>query len=141
MAIQIKAATKIAEKWQNKAGAAGADYEAGVLAPRRDWQAATEASEGSYSEGIQKAIGEKRFSKGVRRAGTQKWQKGAIDKGVTRYPAGVNAAKDDYQVGVEPYLQEISQITLPPKGPKGDPRNIQRVAMIAQRLHAKNMTR
>jgi hypothetical protein len=36
-------------------------------------------------------------------------------------------------------LQVIESIQLPPRGPKGDPRNIERVRVIAQALRARKL--
>lgn len=139
MAIQIKSMDAIAEKWSRRASAASADYQAGTAAPRRDWAQATQAAEESYAQGIQTAIANKRFGKGVQKAGTAKWSRGVNEKGVARYGPGVSAAKEDYSTAFAPYAQVLSNITLPPKGPKGDPRNIARVERVATALHQKKM--
>jgi hypothetical protein len=47
----------------------------------------------------------------------------------------VQIAKDDYAKGFGPYANVIAATTLPPRYPKGDPRNIERVSAIAQALH------
>lgn len=139
MAIQIKSADAAAAKYATNGAAAGAAYAAGVASPRQDWQAATAAAAPTYAAGVQAAIGANSFAKGVATAGTAKWQRKASGVGAQRFPAGVTAAKGDYQNGVAPYLQVISGLTLPPRGPKGDPGNVQRVAAIAQALRAKKL--
>ena len=139
MPIQIKSVDAIASKYASRGAAAGADYAAGVASPRQDWQAATVAAENTYAQGVQTAIGNKSFSKGVNAAGTAKWQRKAASVGAQRYPTGVTAAKSDYQNGVAPYLQVIAGLTLPPRAPKGDPSNINRVSAIAQALRAKKL--
>jgi hypothetical protein len=86
---------------------------------------------------VEEAIREKRFEKGVAKAGDQKWQQKAATKGAERFGPGVNAAQADYEAAVAPYLQVIASTTLPPRGPKGDPKNFERVKVMAMALRAK----
>lgn len=140
MAINIKSPDVIAKKYATRGQAAGPDYQAGVNAPRQDWQAATDASANTWAAGVQQAVGNGSFVKGVNKAGTAKWQRKAAGVGATRYGPGVAAAQGDYQNGVAPYLQVIAGLNLPPRNPKGDPGNIQRVSVIAQALRAKKLS-
>jgi hypothetical protein len=139
MAIQIKSVDVIAKKYATRGAAAGADYAAGVLSPRQDWAQATAASAQVYAAGVQAAIGNGSFAKGVASAGTPKWQRKASGVGAQRFGPGVQAAQGDYASGVTPYLQLLASLTLPPRLPKGDPGNIARVAAIAQALRQKKL--
>jgi hypothetical protein len=139
-AIQIKSADVIAKKYATRGGQAGPDYLAGVNNPRQDWQAATASASNTWGAGVQQAVANGSFVKGVNAAGSAKWQRKAAGVGATRYPSGVTAAQGDYQNGVSPYLQVIAGLTLPPRNPKGDPSNIQRVAVIAAALRAKKLS-
>lgn len=136
---KIRPIEEIAEKYARVTPQRSTDYAEGVKSPKVDWRAATEAAAPAWEQGIQQAISNKTYEKGVRRAGTEKWQRKAIELGVPRWSAGVQAAKDDYLEGFRPYAEEIARIELPPRGPKGDPRNIDRVAKIAMALHAKKV--
>jgi hypothetical protein len=42
--------------------------------------------------------------------------------------------QQDYQEGVQPYLDTIAATVLPPRFPKGDPRNLERVKAITTAL-------
>lgn len=139
MAIQIKSADAIAKKYAARGAAAGADYAAGVSTPRQDWAQATEAAAQTYAAGVQAAIGNGSFAKGVSKAGTGKWQRKAAGVGAQRFGPGVQAAQGDFQNGVAPYLDVLRNLTLPPRAPKGDPGNIQRVAAVAQALRQKKL--
>jgi hypothetical protein len=110
------------------------DFVAGVQNPRTPWQEATVASAANQAAGIQQAITEKRFEKGVQKAGNSKWQSKTISKGTQRFAPGIQDAKSDYQTAMAPVLAKIESTTLPPRYPKGDPRNIARVSAIAQSL-------
>lgn len=134
---KIKEISSIAAKWARVTPARAEDYEQGVRNPKTDWAGATKGAESNYEAGVTSAIREKRFGKGVSAAGTEKWQKGAIEKGTARFGPGVQAAEGDYSTGFEPYRQVISSTTLPPRYPKGDPRNFDRVKVIATALRKK----
>ena len=129
-----------AKKWVQRASIAGGDYEEGVKNPRRNWAGATADASDNYKEAITKSLQKDSFKKGVVKAGDEAWLKGAIEKGVSRYPSGVAQAESKYQEKISPYLDTIESTSMPPRYPKGDPRNIQRVVAIAKALHDKKIS-
>lgn len=130
----IKSIADIGKKFIDVTPQRSAEYAAGVKAPRRDWQQSTEASEDRYEEGVQKAIQLKAFGRGVREAGTAKYQKGVADKGASRWPVGIRLALAAFIKGFGPYRDEIERTTLPQRYARRDPRNIDRVAAIDKAL-------
>jgi hypothetical protein len=132
--MQVKDAATVAAKWAQRAGAASGDYTKGVQNTTKDWAADTAASAGAWASGVQAAVGNGAFTKGVNAAGTQKWRTMASSKGATRYPQGVQAAQPAYTTGIGPVLQVLGSIQLPPRGPKGDPGNINRVTAVTTAL-------
>lgn len=137
MAIQTISAQKAAEKWTRKANASTQDYTDGINSPRTPWAQATKASESNYEAGVQAAIGKKRFGAGVTKAGDSAWSKGCQDKGASRWAPGIGASADKFGAGIQGVLSTIAGVTLPPRGVKGDPRNLLRVTAVANALHAK----
>lgn len=135
--VQTKPLDQVVSKWQRKVQGATQDYQEGVNNPKADWQTETIKAEGRYREGVTRAASEGRFGKGVQRAGTEKWKRGATGKGVGRWTEGVNAATQDYSNGMGDVLSTIQGVTLPPRGPKGDPQNYARVQAIGTALHNK----
>lgn len=131
----IKDMARITEKWQRASASAQPEYEAGIKNPKADWMTQTVAAEKNYNAGVQAAIGRGAFGKGVRSAGSGGWQAGALSKGLARWAQGISLSLDKYVKGFEPYRQVIASTTLPARGPKGDPANINRVAVIAKALH------
>lgn len=131
----IKSLADIAKKWGRVAPTRTEDYETGVRNPKKDWKTAATAAEASYKEAVTKAAGEGRYGKGVGVAGTEKWQKKAVEKGTARWGPGVQIGMPDYEKGFAKYRDVIEKTTLPPRYPKGDSRNLQRVVAIAKALN------
>ena len=130
-----RSSQEITDKWGRRTASASAEYEHGVRNPREDWAEKTGKAEANYEKGVQAAIGRKSFGKGVRATGTSGWQAAAIAKGPARFASGVQAGLEAYKSGFEPYRQALENAVLPPRGPKGDPGNINRVAAVAKLLH------
>lgn len=131
---QVKPLAEIAAKFVRRASVASEDYRRGVSRVD-DWQQNTLAAEGNYESGVQAAIADNRFGKGVGRVSNEEWKRKAQDKGGANYGAGVRQAEDDFSKGFAPFRSVIEGITLPPRGPKGSPENIERVRIIGQALH------
>lgn len=131
---KIKDLSRIANKWTTVTPQRQDSYTEGIENPREDWKAATLAATARHTAGVQQALANKSFDKGVTRVGTAKWQKNALEKGPARWAQGVQLSQDNYSKGFAPYAQVIANTTLPPRGPKGDPTNIQRVAVMAKAL-------
>jgi hypothetical protein len=135
MPIQVKPIERITAKYISRAQSAGADYKAGVMAPRRDYVQATVAAQAVWAAAVTQAAGDGRFARGVQNKGAAKWQRKSADVGAARYGQGVAAAGPDFQAGISPFLTVISQLNLPPRGPKGDPGNFERSREVGVALH------
>lgn len=131
----IRSAAEIAEKWARVTPGRSSDYAEGIAKPKKDWEAMAVAAADAWADGVTSAASEGRYAKGVKGAGTEKWRRKAQELGVSRWPSGVSAARDDYEHGFAPFRDIIERVQLPPRRPKGDPANIERVRLIAQALH------
>lgn len=132
----VRSIKQIGEKFARVVAQRTPDYAAGIENPRRDQATAAAAAEPSYEAGVQAAIAEKRFGKGVKKAGSDKWKRGAREKGVARWPAGVAAAQPDFEKGFEPYRSALERTELPPRRARRDPANLQRVAKVVETMIA-----
>ncbi len=128
-----------AEKWARVTPQRTEDYAIGIRNPKRDWEEATTEAAPIWAEGITKAIQNKSFDKGVKKAGSAKWLRKSEEVGAARFGPGVQAAVDDYRTGFEPFKAVIEATKLPPRFAKGDPRNIERVRVIAEALRKKKL--
>jgi hypothetical protein len=134
--IKTKPIADVATKWAQRASAASPDYQKGIQAPSKDWGSEAKAAEPAYQAGVQDAISRGAFGKGVTKAGSEKWQRKALAVGPARYGPGVSAATADFTADFGPFLDALGRISLPPRGKRGDPANIERVRTIATALHS-----
>lgn len=132
----IKRAATIADKWGRVTPQRTEDYRDGVENPRVDWATAAAAAEDQYAAGITASIARKGYGTGIKTAGTAKWKEKSMTKGPARFAEGVSLGTGDYEKGFGKFRDVIEKTSLPPRGPKGDPRNLERVRMMAQALRA-----
>jgi len=133
----IKPLDQISAKWARVSGLSAQSYEEGVRNPRADWKTQTTAANTNYKTSMQASLANDSFVKGVNRSSTDNWQLQAVQKGTVRWPEGIRLSTDNYARGFEPFRAVIAALQLPPRGPKGSPGNIIRVAKIAEALHNK----
>lgn len=135
----VKSRERTKAKWARVTSGAGEEYREGVTNPKKDWAKETSNANAAYKAGIAASVAADSFKKGVERAGTSAWQKGAIEKGPDRFAQGVALAEEKYADGFEPYRKVIESTTLPPRGRRGDPNNMQRSIQMAKALHEKRV--
>jgi len=139
MAIKVKSSAEATAKFTGRAAAAAGDYQRGVAAAGEDWQRNTVAAADNYGTAVQEAITRGAFARGVSKAGGAKFAAKAADVGARRFPEGVRAGGPAFEAGVAPHLQTIAGLTLPPRRPKGDPANIERVSTITEALRRRKL--
>lgn len=135
----IKSMEAIARKWALVTPGRTADYQAGIESPRKDWESSTRAAEDAYNAGVTQAMADKRFGKGVGRAGTDKWRAMSLLKGIMRWGPGVAMAEAAYHAGYAPIHAAIERLTLPPRFARRDPRNLLRVKAVVDAVIAAAM--
>lgn len=139
MAIAVKDVTASAQKFVQRAQAAGADYTKGVANAGGKWAANTKAAAPTYALGVQEAITNGRYANGISQNAQTKYQTRASGVGAQRYPQGVSGAQDAWATKVTPYLNTIAALNLPPRQPKGSAANYQRVQAVGDALRAKKL--
>lgn len=137
MSARMKSAADAAKKWSSRAQGAGGDYTAGVSNAGQAWHDATVRSADTWAAGVQAAVGNQRFQKGVERAGAARYQNRASGVGGQRFTQGVAGAQDQYAARVAKFLDVINTAkqALPLRRPKGDPANWARSQAIGAALH------
>ncbi|MEM3982563.1 MAG: hypothetical protein QXM71_07595 [Thermofilum sp.] len=139
MPIVLRPLDKIVEKWRSRASAASGDYAAGVEAPKYDWQKQTLAAAEAWKAGVTEAATKNTFAKGVAAKSTDFWKARAMTLGTARFADGVVKSVDVYKSNFAPYYDTLSKLELPPRGARGDPKNIERVRAIIQALRSKKV--
>jgi len=134
--MKVKDLTQSAKKFSTNASAGSGNYQAGVQ-NNQNWAANTENAAPTWAAGVSAAAANGRFAKGVGKAGQQKWQQGAVQKGVGRFQQAVAlpSTQQNWQQGFQPYAAILAGITPPPKGVRGSPGNYSIVQTIGDALH------
>jgi len=127
--MNMPSAQEIARRHAKYAPGRADRFEEGVRDPQKDWADETKAAEENYEKGIQAAIQRKAFGKGVVACGTARQQAKTI-LNISRWAEGIINAEDDMAQAMEPVVEVMEAIKLPPRYPKGDPRNYARVQVI-----------
>lgn len=130
----IKSISAIAAKWARVTPQRAEYFTLGIQNPRRPWAASASAAEERYKAGVTTAANAGRYGKGVAATGDAGWQSKSLAKGPTRFQEGVAISAPDFEAGFAPFAQTIASTTLPPRFAKGDPRNIERVRVLATAL-------
>lgn len=139
MAIKVKSADEVARKWAEVTPGRSTYYEANAVPAGSDWETNTKNAGAAFKAGISAGNIQAMFVGGVAKAGAAKYSRKVKDVGVARFGQGVSAAVDDFKSGVSPMLDEISKLTLPARGPRGDASNVNRVTAIMTALHKKRL--
>lgn len=130
----IRDVAAIAKKWATVTPQRAADYEAGIRTPKKDWKQSTLDANEAWKQGTTEAVAANRFAKGVNASSTANWQENAVTKGVQRWGPGVQLAENKYLKGFQPYADAIKNVTLPPRFPRRDPRNLLRGKAIVDAM-------
>jgi hypothetical protein len=138
--IRTISASDVAEKWSTVTPGRSGYYESGTAGKGGDWESKTKAAKGSYKAGVSVAGIENRYAGGVGRAGGGKWERKVKEVGVSRFGPGIGAAKADYAAGAGDFLSMLSGMSIPDRGPRGDPGNYAIVAKVGEALHAKRLS-
>ncbi|KPJ52075.1 MAG: hypothetical protein AMJ37_03615 [Dehalococcoidia bacterium DG_18] len=139
MAIKVKSVSVSAAKWNDNAARAAEAFATEAQAAAALWEANTKAAKDNYHKSITAAGIADRFAGGVARAGAAKFARKIVDVAKDRFPGGISAAVQDYTERVQPFLETIAALTLPKRGPRGDPANYNRVEAVGKALSAKRL--
>lgn len=132
---KIRSIAKIAEKYGRVTPGKAAELEAGLRDPKKNWAEETAAAAAAWADGVSAAVARGAFEKGVDATGQAGYLDPALKLGVKRYRDGVTYGIPKYGKKFAPFRDVIEGVTLPPRGPTGDPANLDRVRIIAAALH------
>jgi len=133
--VKIKSLEDIATKYVEVAPTKAPYYEKEVKAAGDDWKEGALAGQKAYETAMRDPKVLARRKEQIDDAAKEKYVRKAGTLGPDRYAAGTAAAKEDFRSGFEKYHGVIAALTLPERGPRGDPKNINRVKAVADALH------
>jgi len=131
----IKSMSEIAKKWATVTPGRAPYYETGVRTTAKDWAGAAALASSAYERGVTEAIGRGAYQSGVSARGTSGWREATLAK-KARWSEGVRLGESRYTQGFAPFRAVIEGVTLPPRGPRGDPSNYARCEAIGTALTA-----
>jgi hypothetical protein len=140
MAIAIKDVGTLQAKYLSRGQGAVNDYKAGINTPKKSQSAEAIAAAPRWQQAVADPNAQKRYVAHLQKSGDAGWQAGALTKGANNYPSGIQRGAPKWGTNVQPFLATISGLTLSPKGIRGSSANIQRVADVANALHAKKLS-
>jgi hypothetical protein len=129
-----KSAQQSAEKFVRNAGAASQDYVAGAEQTSKDQSALAIAGKANWAAGVQSAISGGRYEKGLQKSGKAGWLAGVKNKGQNRFGEGVANSAGKYAANSARFDTARNAASSAPRGPKGSPANLQRVALVVNAL-------
>lgn len=138
---KVRSLAKITDKYKRVAPTKAKEYEEGIKDTKKDWVDETAAADEAWAGGVQEAISRGAFKAGVEATGQAGWLDPALKKGVGRYRSGIEYGIPKYNKKFAPYRDVIESTDLPPRGPKGAPQNLDRVAVITAALHDEKVRR
>lgn len=129
---QMKSLESIQEKYSRVTPERSVDYTKGIQNPRRPWKASSQAAVGTYKAAMTESLTRDAYNKGLGKVSDTDWSAPALDKGPGRFSEGTMKAGPAYGKGYAPIAAAIKAVTLQPKFPKGDLRNLKNVELVSQ---------
>lgn len=133
-----KSAATSAVKWAQRAGSAASDFVNGAKNTTKDQAQAAIAGFENYKQALTASFAKGSFAKGLNKSGKAGWLRGIEEKGEGNYSAGVMAqgAQSKYSTESARFDGARNAASSMPRGPKGSPANLARVAAVANAQHA-----
>lgn len=133
--VNVTSTSDAGEKYARRGRNATQDYETGVENTSDAEQAeATQAASGRWESGVQDAIANDAFSRGVSNS-PKSWQEYALNLGTQRFSQGVAQSQGVYEESVEPFFSALESLDLPARGPRGSAENFERSRVVGERLN------
>ncbi len=138
--VFVKAAAQLQDKFASRAQNATNDYVGGVKTTQKDQNALAQAAAPRWATGVQAAIANDQFKKGLAHSSTDQWRTMAAEKGGRNFGPGAAGAKAKWAARVQPFFDTLNSLVFTQsKLPKGDLGNMARSSQVAATLHAKKV--
>lgn len=134
----MKTASVSVLKWQTRTSAASSDYVEGARTTDKDQAQKAIAAKEIYKQSLQDSFSKDSYAKGLQKSGKAGWIAGVEQKGQQNYLTGVSAdtARSRYATESSKYDAARNAASTMPRGVKGSPQNLNRVATVVSALRA-----
>ena len=137
--LKVPSTADIAKKWGDVTPGKSTYYENATKNAGGTWEANTTAAKNTFKLAVSAAGIENRFAGGVKgKAG--KFERKVVDVGIGRFGPGVSAAVTDMEDAFGPYRDLLDGMSIPDRGPRGDPGNYAIVQKVGDPLHKKRLS-
>lgn len=132
--INIRDTGSLASKFVKRGQAAVDDWKLGVQSTTKSQSAAAIAAASRWQQSLQGDTVLARFKSKLTAAGDGKWRDNAVKKGADqgRFSGGIGAAGPAWASGVTPIFDALRALSLPDKGLKRSPQNLDRVRLVIE---------
>lgn len=119
--MSTRSVEEVLASWTtNTTSAAGTKYKQGIMGVKQAPTELAAAKVNEYLAGVQRAVSDGSYVRGLQRVGLAEWQAAAINKGAANISTGVNNAKDKMRRNLAkllPLTEQIKQtVRQMPKG-------------------------
>lgn len=131
----MKTAQQALQNWQNSAGTAATNWQAGINGYTGDWAGTTVNAYQNWVSGLANAQANGNWQRGIQAAGTAGWKSAAQSK-AANYSTGFTAGSGEYGAAIQKVMGALQNIVpaLPPRGTYAQ--NVQRATALMDALHA-----
>lgn len=134
--VKFRDLNQAATKLQQNGANAQKNYVTNAQAAGQTWAANTAAAEPNYEAGVQRAITNGNFGKGVTKAGAGKYSAQIAAVAGPRFGDGMSKAGPAWSKGFGPIAAAVASVDIGPRGPRGSPQNKQRAAAMSDAFMA-----
>lgn len=106
--MPMQTAQQVAQKWAQNTGRSTDAVRAGVQATTVNPAERAAARQDAYLAGVQRAVADGKYRRGLSRVTLQSWQDAMINKGLTRIASGASAAQPKFATFMEKFLPHLA---------------------------------
>jgi hypothetical protein len=132
----MKTASASSQKFAERAANSASDYVKESQATTKDQSANAIAAKEIYKQALTASFGKDAYAKGLGKSGKAGWLKGVTEKGADRFAGGVMNAAAKYAANSAPFDSARAASASMPRGVKGSPQNLAKVAAVVTALRA-----
>ena len=125
---------QVADKWASNLGRATETIRAGVNSVSVNPAEKAIAAQDRYVAGVERAVADGRYARGLQRVSLQDWKNAILEKGLPRIASGANQAKPKMQSFLQEFLPYVEEgVRALENMPRGDlQQNIQRAIRMIE---------